>query len=173
MDVVQTNSDQPTPRDILRRNVPQWQGGGQPLDHFGTQLLGWLTSHPTGPEFTVTVSPTTDADLPVERGIRARGAVLAQTDAAMAILRREAPDRVVVLGGDCRVDLAPFAYLNDRYAGDLAVLWVDAYPDVMTAGHTPNTRAMVLRHRLGEGDPELAARAPRPPAPANVMYAGL
>jgi hypothetical protein len=29
---------------------------------------------------------------------------------------------------DCLVDLAPFAYLNERYGGELAVLWIDAIP---------------------------------------------
>ncbi|MBT1538899.1 hypothetical protein B7R78_0017875 [Ralstonia solanacearum] len=31
-----------------------------------------------------------------------------------------------MLGGDCLVDLAPFAYLNERYDGALAMLWIDA-----------------------------------------------
>jgi arginase len=38
----------------------------------------------------------------------------------------------VVLGGDCLVDLAPCAYLNDHYDGELAVLWVDVHADIMT-----------------------------------------
>jgi hypothetical protein len=37
----------------------------------------------------------------------------------------------LTLGGDCLVDLAPIAYLSERYGDYLAVLWVDAHPDVM------------------------------------------
>ncbi|MGL4310569.1 MAG: arginase family protein [Paracoccaceae bacterium] len=158
---------------VLRLNFAQWQGGGLPLYHFGAQLLGWLAPGANGAEFTIDVPAPDDATLAVQDGIRARRAVLAQADAAMAILRENQPARVVVLGGDCGVDLAPFAYLNDRYGGDLAVLWVDAHPDIMTADETPNAHAMVLGQLLGEGDAEFIARVPRPLKPANVMYAGL
>lgn len=158
---------------VLRLNFVQWQGGGLPLYHFGAQLLGWLALVANGAEFTIDVPAPDDATLAVQDGIRARRAILAQADAAMAILRENRPARVVVLGGDCGVDLAPFAYLNDRYGGDLAVLWVDAHPDIMTADETPNAHAMVLGQLLGEGDAEFIARVPRPLKPANVMYAGL
>ncbi|MEF0941144.1 arginase family protein [Rhizobium sp. BR 362] len=80
---------------------------------------------------------------------------------------------MVVLGGDCLVDLAPFAYLNERYEGDLAVLWVDAHPDVITPQHFAHAHAMVLGNLLGEGDPDFAKRVARPIKPEKVMYAGL
>lgn len=103
----------------------------------------------------------------------ARSEILRQADAAAAILRAREPERVVVLGGDCGVDLAPFAYLSARHGGDLAVLWIDAHPDVMTPEHWQNSHAMVLGHLMGRGDPELAARAPVPLRPDHVMFAGL
>ncbi len=109
----------------------------------------------------------------MENGIRARRAVLAQADAAMAVLRQHRPGRVVVLGGDCGVDLAPFAWLSERYGEDLAVLWIDAHPDVMDSSQTPNAHAMVLAQLLGRRDAEFVARVPRPLAAERVMYAGL
>lgn len=157
--------------DILRLTFPQWQGGGLPLYRLGAQLLSWLAPAASGPEVVIDVPPP--GPLAVEDGITARAAVLAQTDAAMSRLREHAPQRVVVLGGDCGVDLAPFAYLNDLYAGDLAVLWVDAHPDIMTPDQTPNAHAMVLGHLLGQGDPDFVARVPRPLSPDRVMFAGL
>lgn len=158
--------------DTLRLVFPQWQGGGLPLYHLGALLLAWLAPEATGPVLEIDVPPPTGAELPVEGGIRARRAVLAQADAAMAALRQHQPARVVVLGGDCGVDLAPFAYLADRY-DDLAVLWVDAHPDVMGMAQTPNAHAMVLAQLLGEGDAEFVARVPRHLVPGRVMYAGL
>lgn len=161
------------PPKTLRLNFPQWQGGTLPLYHFGSELLSWLAPAASGPVVTIDVPPPDDGPLPLERGIRARAALLAQADAATLALRRHSPERVVVLGGDCGVDLAPFAYLNDRYDGDLAVLWVDAHADIITAETSPNAHAMVLGQLLGAGDAEFVARVPRPLRPENVMYAGL
>ena len=156
----------------LRLLFPQWQGGGLPLYHLGAHLLAWLAPEATGPVVEIDVPSPSGAVLPVEAGIRARHAVLAQADAAMEALRQRQPARLVVLGGDCGVDLAPFAYLAERY-DDLAVLWVDAHPDVMGVAQTPNAHAMVLAQLLGEGDADFVARVPRPLAPERVMYAGL
>ena len=79
----------------------------------------------------------------------------------------------MTLGGDCLIDLAPMAYLNKRYGGNLGVLWVDAHPDVQTPRDTPHAHAQVLGALLGRGDPDLVAEVDVPLKPARVMYAGL
>jgi arginase len=157
----------------LRLLFPQWQGGNNPPYHFGAQLLAWLAPDPHGPVAEVPVAMPSDEPLPMESGIRGRSALLQQLHSARAIIDEHAPDRMVILGGDCLVDLAPFAYLNERYAGDLAVLWVDAHPDVLTPADFANAHAMVLGNLLGEGDADFAAAVKCPLKPANVMYAGL
>jgi arginase len=157
----------------LRLHMPQWQGGNLNAYHFGAQLLAWLAPAASGPVATVDVPEPDGSKLSLEDGIVARGVLLRQLDSAEQILEKEAPDKVVVLGGDCLVDLAPFAYLNERYEGDLAILWVDAHPDVMTPQQTAHAHAMVLANLLGEGDPEFTKRVTRPVKPGNVMYAGL
>ncbi len=116
----------------LRLVFPQWQGGNNPPYHLGSKLLDWLAPEHVGPSEEVPVSLPTDEPLPVEGGIVARRALLQQLRKARQLIDKHRPDRLVVLGGDCLVDLAPFAYLNERYAGDLAVLWVDTHPDIMT-----------------------------------------
>jgi arginase len=121
----------------------------------------------------VTVTEPDGQPLQVENGIIARGALLEQLSQAHRLIEKHQPDRLVVLGGDCMVDLAPFAYLNERYEGDLAVLWVDAHPDIITPDDFQHAHAMVLGNLLGEGDPEFASAVKRPLKPANVMYAGL
>lgn len=157
----------------LRLHMPQWQGGNLEAYHFGARLLAWLAPEATGPVATVEVAEPDGSKLPMEDGIVARRVLLRQLDSAEQILKREAPDKVVVLGGDCLVDLAPFAYLNERYEGDLAILWVDAHPDVITPRHFAHAHAMVLGNLLGEGDPDFAKRVARPIKPEKVMYAGL
>lgn len=163
-----------TSNDVtLRLLFPQWQGGNNPPYHFGAQLLSWLSPVPNGPVAEVSVSTPSDTPLQIEDGIRGRNALLQQLRHARNLIDEHAPDRIVVIGGDCLVDLAPFAYLNERYEGDLAVLWVDAHPDVLTPKDFPNAHAMVLGNLLGLGDEDFSSAVKLPLKPQNVMYAGL
>src|SRR5262249_46638936 len=158
----------------LRLLMPQWQGGGnRPAYSLGARLLAWLAPASSAAFEEVPINLRNEG-LTVERGIFAREVVLEQARAAKRILERRKPDRVVVFGGECSVDFAPFAYLNERYNGDLAVLWLDAHPDVFTPeGDYPNFHAMVLSGLLGIGDPEFVAEVPKPIDPRRVMYVGL
>ena len=111
----------------LRVHMPQWQGGNVHDYWFGSQLLAWLAPPADGPVETVLVpEPEPDETLELEDGLLARAAILKQARAAKAVIERHQPDRIVMLGGDCLVSLAPFAYLNARYGGALGVLWVRA-----------------------------------------------
>jgi arginase len=157
----------------LRLLFPQWQGGNNPPYHFGAQLLAWLAPQADGPVEEVPVTCPDSTELALENGIRGRTVLLEQLRAARSIIDRHQPDRLVVLGGDCLVDLAPFAYLNERYHGDLAVLWVDAHPDIMTPADFEHAHAMVLGNLLGEGDPEFVEAVSCPLRPSHVMYAGV
>lgn len=157
----------------LRLLFPQWQGGNNPPYHFGAQLLSWLAPEHLGPVEEVPVNLPDGSTLAPEGGIIGRSALLRQLYAARALIDKHQPDRLVVLGGDCLVDLAPFAYLNERYDADLAILWVDAHPDILTPNDFQHAHAMVLGNLLGEGDPDFLKAVKRPIKPANVMYAGL
>lgn len=156
----------------LRLLFPQWQGGDDPSYLFGARLLAWLAPEAAGPIEEVAVALPDGADLPLQDGIPARQALLAQVRDARARIDRYRPDRIVVLGGDCGVDLAPFAYLNKRYDGELAVLWVDAHSDLYAKEVFPNAHAHVLGTLLGEGDDEFLAEVKRPIAPGRAMIAG-
>jgi len=163
-----------TENSTLRLLMPQWQGGGTNLAYsLGARLLAWLAPVSAAAFEEVPISGQTE-DLTVDAGIFARKVVLEQARAARQILERRRPDRVVVFGGECSVDFAPFAYLNERYGGNLAVLWVDAHPDVsLPDGDYPNFHAMVLSALLGIGDPEYVAEVSRPLNPGRVLYVGL
>ncbi|CAD6560168.1 arginase family protein [Paraburkholderia sabiae] len=157
----------------LRLIFPQWQGGDNPPYHFGAKLLAWLAPEPTGPVEEVPVAAPGEEPLRMEDGIIARGALLDQQRQARQLIDKHQPDRIVVLGGDCLVDLAPFAYLNERYSGELAVLWVDSHPDIMTPTEYYNAHAMVLGNLMGQGDRDFSRMVKHPIKPENVMYAGL
>lgn len=162
-----------TSAKTLRLLFPQWQGGNNAPYYFGAQLLSWLAPDATGPVEHVHVAEPKGETLALEDGIVGRGVLLEQLSHAQHLIEKHQPDRLVVLGGDCLVDLAPFAYLNVRYDGELAVLWVDAHPDIMTPNEFQHAHAMVLGNLLGEGDADFVKAVKRPLKPANVMYAGL
>jgi arginase len=158
----------------LRLNMPQWQGGNEREYYFGAQLLAWLAPAPEGPVETVSVPESGENEtLGLENGMRARSAVVRQAREARQTIEKHQPDRILTLGGDCLVDLAPIAYLNKRYGGKLGVLWVDAHPDVMTPRDHPNPHAHVLGALLGRGDPDLTGEVEVRLAPSRVMFAGL
>jgi len=157
----------------LRLVFPQWQGGNNPPYYFGAELLEWLAPAAHGAVEYVHVRPPDNNALAVEHGIKARTELLAQLHDAQEKIRKHTPDKIVMLGGDCLANLAPIAWLNQRYAGDMGVLWVDTHPDIMDASHYSHAHAMVLRNLLGEGDREFVAAVPLAVKSQHVMYAGL
>ncbi|MFB4373428.1 arginase family protein [Agrobacterium sp. CR_3] len=156
----------------LRLLFPQWQGGGDPSYMFGARLLAWLAPHTDGPVEEVSVAEPDGTPMKVVDGILARDVVLRQVKDARRRIDRHQPDRIVVLGGDCGVDLVPFAYLNERYGGDVAVLWIDAHSDLFSDKVFPNSHAHVLGSLLGQGDPEFLSEVRTPIKPGNALIAG-
>lgn len=157
----------------LRLLFPQWQGGNNPSYVFGADLLYWLSPEHTGPIERVPVTLPDGQPLSVEDGIFGRQALLTQARDARRLIDQHQPDRIVVLGGDCLVSLSPFSYLNEKYDGDLAVLWVDTHPDIMTKAVFQNAHAMVMGNLLGEGDADFTRMVRQPVKPSHVMFAGM
>ncbi|MGQ3478714.1 arginase family protein [Paenibacillus sp. TY11] len=108
-----------------------------------------------------------------EDGIVARTTVLQQARSAKGLIHKHNPECIVVLGGDCSVELAPFAYLNEKYNGDTALLWIDAHPDVSIPEDFAHHHAHVLANLLGVGDREFVAEVPRLFNPEQVLFVGL
>lgn len=161
------------PKNVLRLNMPQWQGGDRPDYRIGGRVLAAIAPDPQGPQETVPVPASTGDKRPVEGGIVSRAALLEQIAAARTAIERHAPEAIVTLGGDCHVSFAPFAYLNERYGDDLAILWVDAHPDIMGPKQMANAHAHVLAMLMGEAASDFTDRAPRKVNPKKVLYVGL
>ena len=157
----------------LRLLFPQWQGGNNKLYTLGSRLLAWLAPESDAPLVEVPVKPFDAQELKKENGVVAQSLLLKQQKAARDILDIHEPDRVVVFGGDCLVSQVPFAYLNEKYDGELGVLWIDTHPDVSTPEFFQHEHAMVLGNLLGKGDPKFAAEVKVPIKAENVIYAGL
>ncbi len=161
------------PANTLRLVMPQWQGGDEPAYRIGAKLLDALLPDAAGPVETVAVPQAGEGPRAEEDGIKSRTALLAQLACADAAIRKHAPEAIFTVGGDCLVDLAPIAYLNERHGDDLAVIWIDAHPDIMNKRQFSHAHAHVLAMLMGDGDDGFTAHVPRPVDPSRVLYVGV
>ncbi|MFE4570986.1 arginase family protein [Paenibacillus chitinolyticus] len=160
-------------KKTIRLLMPQWQGGNNPNYSFGAELLAWLAPDNDQPLIHVPVQAYDGIPLENENGTYGRKQLLEQLEAAHHIIDAYKPDRIVMFGGDCLVEQAPFAYLNERYKGELGLVWIDAHSDLgrivgYDYGHT-----LPLGNLLGEGDEEFAKHVKIPLKPENVFIAGI
>lgn len=170
----------------IRLVYPQWQGGNiarwipditaddASRGYFlGSKMLDFLAP-PTDNE-TYEVPVSTDISKRIEKnGVLDHDIIKAQTAAALDTLRIADPDKVVTLGGECSVSVPVFTYLADKYAGDVAVVWVDAHPDITLPGDDYNGyHAMALTACMGMGDEDITGLLPAKVSPAYVCLAGL
>lgn len=151
---------------------PQWQGGDN-LDYlFGAELLSHIVpQNPAIKKIRVPVDQNITDELDIQKGIKAEATILKQLTSAKKILSEQAPDKVIVLGGDCAVSQAPFDYLNGKYQ-NVGILWLDAHPDVATLEGAVNSHEMVLGNLIGHGAPQLADKVDYPFAKEKVFLAG-
>lgn len=79
---------------------------------------------------------------------------------------------VIVIGGDCGIELAAVQHADSRQDA-MAVIWLDAHPDLNTPESSPSGAftGMVLRTLLGEGTPTLVP--PSTLAPSRIVLAGI
>lgn len=171
---------------VLRLIYPQWQGGI--VDHWmpdllpedaskgyflGAQLLKMLAPQSTA--ITAEVPVSLDIrDRAVEKGISARRVIVKQTGAALDIVRENAPEKIVTLGGECSVSVVPFTYLAAKYPDDVAIVWLDAHPDVnLPYGEYKGYHAMALMACLGMVDDEIMRMLPGKVTAKNALIVGL
>jgi arginase len=92
----------------------------------------------------------------------------------LEVIRQHDPARVVTLGGECAVSVAPFSELARRYGEDLAIVWIDSHPDVGTpASEYPGFHAMAVAALTGHGPPEVQQLLPATVSPGRVALVGL
>lgn len=171
---------------VLRLIYPQWQGGivahwmpellpeEASRGYFlGAQLLAMLAPENAGITAEVPVSLNIN-DRAVEKGISARRMIVEQTAAALDIVRENAPEKIVTLGGECSVSVVPFTYLAVRYPDDVAIVWLDAHPDVnLPYDDYKGYHAMALTACLGMGDDEIMKMLPGRIEASKALIVGL
>lgn len=170
----------------IRLIYPQWQGGNIarwipniPAEdasrgyYLGAMLLNFLAPETKNETFEVPVR--TDISERIETdGVLDHDIIAEQTGAALELLRIAVPDKVVTLGGECSVSVPVFTYLAEKYNGDVAIVWVDAHPDITLPGDDYNGyHAMALTACMGMGDKGIIGQLPAKISPADVCLAGL
>lgn len=151
--------------------LPEWQGYGVDAGvASGARQIATLFDPGT---FLEIEAPDEEA-LTVEQGVLGLSSIAARARRTLAALDERGPSRVFTVGGTCGVELAPVSYLNSRYRGDLAVVWLDAHADLNTPESSPSGHfhGMVLRTLLGAGPAALVEMLRRPLLPAQVVLAG-
>ena len=173
----------------LRLLCPQWQGAGTssieafasefPLDvarrgyAAGTAVLEAVLGPHDGPTVRAPVAMSDDG-LEERDGVEAKAVILEQLARALELIRRHDPVRILTLGGECSVSVAPFSELARRYGEDLAIVWIDAHPDVGTPhSEYPGYHAMAVATLTGHGDPDVQQLLPATVSPERVALVGL
>lgn len=171
----------------LRLIYPQWQGGGTIADfvpelpaedaykgyYLGSQLLKMLA--PETNQKTVEVPVSLDInDRAEEKGIISYRTILKQSKTALDILNENNPERIVILGGECSVSVVPFTYLAGKYPDDVAIVWIDAHPDLNLPGEGhKGYHAMALTACMGMGDEKIINLLPAKVEASKALLVGL
>ncbi|HZS05555.1 MAG TPA: arginase family protein [Blastocatellia bacterium] len=151
---------------------PEWQGCGENacVYHGALRLAEILFSDEV---FTRIEVPEREG-LQKADGVLGLGSIVPRFSRALGNLRAASPARIFMIGGTCGVEVAPVGYLNERYGGDLAVVWFDAHGDLNTPDSSPSGHfhGMALRTLLGEGPRGFTERLSRFLIPEQIFLAG-
>lgn len=159
----------------IRLLYPDYVSGGLDTYYFGANLLAHiLPKNKNQPLIKVDIAQPNSANKIITDGIYAKGEVLSGIQNAMAKIEKENPDKIITIGGNCLVSLAPFDYLHGKYK-NTGIVWIDAHPDVSSPkdGY-PNAHAMVLGSLMGYGDNSLSNMMKNNKFnPDEILYVGL
>ncbi|UUX33252.1 arginase family protein [Fundicoccus culcitae] len=158
----------------LRLLLPQWQGGVNPNYAFGAELLNFIAPK-TESSQTVRVEVAKDFDVKqVEtNGLVSEPQLRQQIRDTQKALNDYKPDKVIVYGGDCSVDYAPFDYLSGKYGDKLGMIWLDAHSDLVELSHTNHAHETIVTDLLGRKATTLSQELNYPIQPSQLLYVGL
>lgn len=171
---------------IIRLLYPQWQGGNiagllpelEPDKASRGYILGSFMLNFLAPETknqTLTVPVSDNINRIEENGILGYKEILKQTKDALKIIEEANPDKIAILGGECSVSVVPFTYLAKKYNNDIAIVWIDAHPDItLPEDKTYNGyHAMAVSAITGKGDEKIIAELPAKINTDRILFVGL
>lgn len=183
-------------QNTLKLIYPQWQGGviaqwfkdlspenaakGYVL---GAEILNLLTKSINADldKNTAVVPVSLDYSVDkngvrlVQEGIVDKFILQEQTQAAFEILHSKNPAKILTLGGECATSIAPFSYLASKYKDEVALIWVDAHPDLGVANDEfyKGYHAMAVSALVGDKTLSHEFKLPAHIKPQNVLFVGL
>jgi arginase len=151
---------------------PEWQGYGENAAVYHDAVA--LAEALFGPHDLVRIACPRSETLDTTDGVLGLTSIAPRSRQTLEEIRTRSPAAIVMVGGTCGVEIAPVGYLNDRYDGDLAVIWFDAHGDLNTPASSPSGHfhGMALRTLLGDGPAPFAEGLARPLEPRQVFLAG-
>ena len=171
----------------IRLIYPQWQGGiiskwipelsaedSSRGYYLGAQLLNMLAPKNDSQEtFEVPISMDISSR-EIKNGIMDYRFILNQTKEALNILEKNNPDKIIVFGGECSVSVVPFTFLNKKYDNDLALIWIDAHPDITLPNDSyMGYHAMAVTACMGEGDKKIMSALPSKIDSSKILLVGI
>ncbi len=150
---------------------PQWQGAGI-TDQLSRGIETWRQYFGyTG----YTELPLSEKKIELAHNIIGLAPILEQTHSFRKLLEEQSPGQLQCFAGDCGAEIIPVSYFNQRHAGKMAVVWLDAHADLNTPESSPSKafHGMPLRTLLGEGNARLTGSLFSFLRPEQVFYAGL
>jgi arginase len=157
--------------ETLNLFFPQWQGSGRFELYEGAKLL--YESLNNRISFTrIYTSPT--YSLAADKNILGYSQIFSQLLDACRVIQAHNPERILTIGGDCSVEIAPVSFLNKKYAQALTVIWLDAHGDLNTPSSSPSAHfhGMPLRVLLGDGDADILNQSFSVLRPEQVFLVG-
>ncbi|WP_022666602.1 arginase family protein [Desulfospira joergensenii] len=151
---------------------PQWQGSGPSnLLYHGANALGVRLEDL---DFKTIPVPESES-LEKKHQILGYASILSQLNHAAALIESHSPKSILVVGGDCSVELAPISFLNRVLDNSMGLVWLDAHPDLNTPESSPSAHfhGMPLRALLGETHESILARCFSILSPDQVILAGI
>ncbi len=159
----------------IRLLYPDYISGGLETYYFGAELMQHILPKNENQKLVrVEVAPPNGKAKNITNGITGEDEVLYGIKDAQKKLEAENPDKVITIGGNCLVSLAPFDFLHGKYKNS-GIIWIDAHPDVSTTSDGyPFAHAMVLGSLLGGGAESLQNQIQNGFFKAQqVLYVGL
>jgi arginase len=157
--------------ETLNLFFPQWQGSARFELYEGAKLL-YESLHN---RISFNQIPTAlTYSLVTEGNILGYSQILSQLLDACRVIQSHNPKRILTIGGDCGVEIAPVSFLNKRYDQALSVIWLDAHGDLNTPSSSPSAHfhGMPLRVLLGEGNTNIVNQAFSTLRPEQVFLVG-
>jgi arginase len=151
---------------------PEWQSYGEnPAVHHGAiKLAEVLFAKRDFMQVEVPAEETLDKT----KGILGLSSIAPRFQRTIKELRNQQPTKIFMIGGTCGVEVAPVGYLNEKYQGDLAVVWFDAHGDLNNPTSSPSGHfhGMALRTLLGDGPTDYVTFLKHKLSPNQIFLAG-